>query len=83
MDEKTNVSFSAKYRIALGLICFAFGIIGVLTVDTAYEEVRKSVPIENISAAFHYVADNQTVRPADIMNQEQLKALISKVPIEI
>jgi DNA helicase-2/ATP-dependent DNA helicase PcrA len=48
----------------------------------AYSKL-KSVPIENISAAFHYVADNQTVRPADIMNQEQLKALISKVPIEI
>ena len=49
MDEKIKVNFSAKYRITLGLICFAFGIIGVLTVDAAYKEVRKSVPIEKIT----------------------------------
>ena len=48
----------------------------------AYSKLN-SVPIENISAAFHYVADNQTVRPADILTQEQLKELIVKIPIEI
>jgi len=43
----------------------------------------KSVPIENVSAAFHYVSDNQTVRPADILDESDLIELISKVPIEI
>jgi DNA helicase-2/ATP-dependent DNA helicase PcrA len=48
----------------------------------AYSKL-KSLPVENISAAFHYVADNQTVRPADILTQEQLKELIVRVPVEI
>lgn len=48
----------------------------------AYSKL-KNVPIENISAAFHYVADNQTVRPADILDEQGLITLISKVPIEI
>jgi len=48
----------------------------------AYSKL-KAVPVENISAAFHYVADNQTVRPADILTQEQLKELIVRVPVEI
>ena len=43
----------------------------------------KSVPVTNVSAAFHYVSDNQTVRPADILDESDLKSLISKVPIEI
>lgn len=48
----------------------------------AYSKL-KAVPVENISAAFHYVADNQTVRPADILTQEQLTELIVRVPVEI
>ena len=48
----------------------------------AYSKL-KSVPIENISAAFHYVLDNETVRPADILNESELIALVSKVPIQI
>ena len=43
----------------------------------------KNIPIENVSAAFHYVADNQTVRVADIMSENELVDLIAKVPIEI
>ena len=43
----------------------------------------KSIPIENVSAAFHYVADNETVRVADIMSENELVDLIAKVPIEI
>ena len=42
----------------------------------------KSIPVENISAAFHYVVDSQTIRPSDILNEDQLKELIGKVPIE-
>jgi DNA helicase-2/ATP-dependent DNA helicase PcrA len=48
----------------------------------AYSKL-KNVPIEKISAAFHYVADNQTVRPADILDEQALITLINKVPIEI
>ena len=39
----------------------------------------KNVPIENISAAFHYVIDNQTVRPADILDEKGLINIVSKV----
>jgi DNA helicase-2/ATP-dependent DNA helicase PcrA len=48
----------------------------------AYSKL-KTVPIEKISAAFHYVADNQTVRPADILDEQALITLVSKIPIEI
>jgi DNA helicase-2/ATP-dependent DNA helicase PcrA len=48
----------------------------------AYSKL-KNVPIEKISAAFHYVVDNQTVRPADILDEQALITLIRKVPIEI
>ena len=48
----------------------------------AYSKL-KNVPIEKISAAFHYVADNQTVRPADILDEQALITLVSKIPIEI
>jgi DNA helicase-2/ATP-dependent DNA helicase PcrA len=47
----------------------------------AYSKL-KNIPIENVSAAFHYVADNQTVRVADILDEAQLIALITKIPIE-
>jgi DNA helicase-2/ATP-dependent DNA helicase PcrA len=43
----------------------------------------KNLPIENISAAFHYVIDNQTVKPADILDEQGLINLVSKVPIQI
>jgi DNA helicase-2/ATP-dependent DNA helicase PcrA len=43
----------------------------------------KQIPIENISAAFHYVVDNQTVRPADILDEQGLINLVSKVPLQI
>jgi len=48
----------------------------------AYSKL-KNVPIEKISAAFHYVADNLTVRPADILDEQALITLVSKIPIEI
>ena len=47
----------------------------------AYSKL-KNIPIENVSAAFHYVADNQTVRVADILDEAQLITLITKIPIE-
>jgi DNA helicase-2/ATP-dependent DNA helicase PcrA len=42
-----------------------------------------NIPIENVSAAFHYVADNQTIRVADILDEAALTALVNQVPIQI
>jgi DNA helicase-2/ATP-dependent DNA helicase PcrA len=42
-----------------------------------------NLPIENISAAFHYVAENQTIRVADILDEPSLIDLITKIPLEI
>jgi DNA helicase II / ATP-dependent DNA helicase PcrA len=39
-----------------------------------------AVPLGRIRAAFHYVADNRTVRPADILGHDELLALIRSVP---
>ena len=38
------------------------------------------VPLERIRAAFHYVAANATVRPADLLDETDLQALIRSVP---
>jgi len=38
------------------------------------------VPVEKVSAAFHYVADNLTVRPADLLDAAGLAALLEKIP---
>ncbi|HEX6472809.1 MAG TPA: ATP-dependent DNA helicase [Streptosporangiaceae bacterium] len=38
------------------------------------------VPVERVSAAFHYVAANRTVRPADLLDAGALAALITKIP---
>ena len=48
----------------------------------AYSKL-KSIPIENVSAAFHYVADNQTVRVADVLDEAGLIALITNIPTEV
>jgi DNA helicase-2/ATP-dependent DNA helicase PcrA len=48
----------------------------------AYSKL-KNIPIENVSAAFHYVADNQTVRVADVLDEASLIALITNIPIEV
>jgi DNA helicase-2/ATP-dependent DNA helicase PcrA len=42
-----------------------------------------NIPIENVSAAFHYVADNQTIRVADILDEPSLIDLITKIPLEV
>ena len=38
-------------------------------------------PINLISAAFHYVAENQTLRPADLMAEADLIALVENVKV--
>ena len=39
-----------------------------------------NLDLANVSAAFHYVAQNETVRPADLMNEAELIQIISAVP---
>ena len=39
------------------------------------------VPVEQVRAGFHYVAEGVTVRPADLLDAPALAALISAVPV--
>ncbi|MEO3782192.1 ATP-dependent DNA helicase [Actinocorallia sp. B10E7] len=39
------------------------------------------VPLERVSAAFHYVKAGRTIRPADLLDAEGLAALFAKVPL--
>ncbi len=39
-----------------------------------------NIDVANVSAAFHYVAQNETVRPADIMSEAALTEIISAIP---
>jgi DNA helicase-2/ATP-dependent DNA helicase PcrA len=36
--------------------------------------------VQTVSAAFHYVKDNVTVRPADLLSPAELTALITDLP---
>ncbi|MGH3285890.1 MAG: PD-(D/E)XK nuclease family protein, partial [Streptosporangiaceae bacterium] len=40
------------------------------------------VPVTQVRAAFHYVADDLTVRPADLLDEPALAALITQIPAE-
>jgi DNA helicase-2/ATP-dependent DNA helicase PcrA len=40
------------------------------------------VPVDQVRAAFHYVRHNQTVRPADLLDEPGLTALIEQVPVD-
>jgi DNA helicase II / ATP-dependent DNA helicase PcrA len=42
-----------------------------------------AVPVASVRAAFHYVADGTTVRPADLLDEAGLTALIEQVPAEV
>jgi DNA helicase-2/ATP-dependent DNA helicase PcrA len=46
----------------------------------AYSKLH-SIPLENISAAFHYIPANLTIRPADILDVDGIKALISAIDL--
>jgi DNA helicase-2/ATP-dependent DNA helicase PcrA len=39
------------------------------------------VPVEDVRAAFHYVREGVTVRPADLLDAERLTALITGIPV--
>jgi DNA helicase-2/ATP-dependent DNA helicase PcrA len=41
----------------------------------------KAIPVEKISAAFHYIGSDTTVRPADLMSEAELVALVTQFPI--
>ena len=38
------------------------------------------VPVDRVGAGFHYVRDGVTVRPADLLDEEDLLALIATLP---
>jgi len=40
------------------------------------------VPVANVAAAFYYVAHDKTVRPADLLDEAALTALITHLPTE-
>ena len=40
------------------------------------------IPVSSVRAAFFYVAHNKTVRPADLLDEAGLMALIDRVPTE-
>ncbi|MGD0243751.1 MAG: ATP-dependent DNA helicase [Streptosporangiaceae bacterium] len=42
----------------------------------------KGVPVSEVRAAFYYVAHDQTVRPADLLDEPGLAALIDQIPTE-
>ena len=39
------------------------------------------VPVQQVRAAFHYVRHDRTVRPADLLDEAGLAALIEAVPV--
>ena len=39
-------------------------------------------PLERVGAAFHHVADDVTVRPADVLDADGLAALVTAVPVQ-
>ena len=41
-----------------------------------------AVPVADVRAAFYYVAHDQTVRPADLLDEAGLAALIEQIPAE-
>ena len=40
----------------------------------------QNVPVDQVRAAFHYVRANHTVRPADLLDAEGLRALLRQIP---
>ena len=46
----------------------------------AYSKLH-NIPLENISAAFHYIPANQTIRPADILDEAKITKLITAIEL--
>jgi DNA helicase-2/ATP-dependent DNA helicase PcrA len=58
----------------------SFAAIQLAMYRLAYSKLH-NIPVENISAAFHYIPSNTTIRPADIISEEDIKKLIQKFEI--
>jgi len=46
----------------------------------AYSKLH-NIPLENISAAFHYIPANQTIRPANILDEAEITKLITTIEL--
>jgi DNA helicase-2/ATP-dependent DNA helicase PcrA len=46
----------------------------------AYSKLH-NIPLESISAAFHYIPANQTIRPADILDEAEITKLITAIEL--
>jgi DNA helicase-2/ATP-dependent DNA helicase PcrA len=46
----------------------------------AFAQLR-GLPLDRVGAAFHYVRDDVTLRPADLLDEDQLSALVASVPL--
>jgi DNA helicase-2/ATP-dependent DNA helicase PcrA len=46
----------------------------------AYSKLH-DLPIENIRAAFHYVAENKTIYRENLSSEEEIATLIASVPL--
>ncbi len=40
----------------------------------------RGLPLERVGAAFHYVRENFTLRPADLLGESELESLVTAVP---
>ncbi len=47
----------------------------------AYSKLH-GIPLKNISAAFHYIPSNKTIRPADLLDEDGIKELIQSISLE-
>ena len=46
----------------------------------AYSKLH-GIALENISAAFHYIPANETIRPADLLSEKEIAELITAVEL--
>ena len=44
----------------------------------AYSKLYE-IDLSDISAAFHYVGSNETVHPADLLNEDELKSILAGI----
>ncbi|MGH3749227.1 MAG: PD-(D/E)XK nuclease family protein, partial [Micromonosporaceae bacterium] len=44
---------------------------------------RAGVPVERVRAGFHHVRENITVRPADLLDADELERLIASLPVAV
>ncbi|RJQ79648.1 ATP-dependent helicase [Amycolatopsis panacis] len=73
VDWKTGAVPTAERLPALAVQLGAYRL--------AWAALRK-VPVDRVRAAFHYVRHDHTLRPADLLDAEGLRALLREVPPE-